>query len=218
MHIYKNQGRSFTNPYDLKIWNKILNMIDKSVIINRIIKEVGATSYLEIGYGNGHNFNKIECEKKSSCDPESVEMDVKDSEGKLIKTFKPNSDEYFEIVKDSFDVVFIDGLHHADQVRKDITNALKCNAKAIILHDVLPKSKAMQEVPRNTKEWTGDVFKSVVGFRQSFPEIRLETYRSDYGISVIYPNGFKTRKHFEKIDISYEDFKKDEVSLLNIID
>lgn len=190
----------------------------KHEIINRIIQEVEATSYLEIGAADGFNYDKIFCDKKYACDPNTVEMDVKDNEGQLIKTFKPNSDEFFDLVKNDFDVVFIDGDHTAEQVRKDITNALKCNAKAIILHDTIPHSKEMQEVPRNTKVWTGDVWRAVVGFIESYPDVSVVTHRADFGLTVIYPEGKKTRKHFENKEITYEEFKENEVSLLNILD
>lgn len=180
--------------------------MDKSAIINTIIKEVVATSYLEVGYGNGHNFNLIECDDKRS-------LDVN---GKA--DFNVSSDDFFKEETRDIDVIFIDGLHHSDQVRKDIINSLKRNAKAIILHDTIPHSKAMQEVPRNTKEWTGDVWRAVVGFKQSYPDVKIETYRSDYGLSVIYPEGKKVKKHFENKEMTFGEFKADEVNLLNIID
>lgn len=183
----------------------------KHEIINRIITETEAKSYLEIGFADGFNFNKI----TNSVTKVGVDPNAK-ANGKDI--FKLNSDNFFQSQDSEYDVVFIDGLHYADQVRKDIINAMKCNAKAIIIHDTIPHSKEMQEVPRNTKEWTGDVYKAVVGFRMKYPDIKLETYRSDYGLSVLYPNGKKVKSHFEKIELSYEDFKENEVYLLNIID
>lgn len=184
----------------------------KSEIINRIIQEVEAKSYLEIGYGNGANFDKIECSTKVSCDPEVKK--------ELANVFKKNSDDFFSYNENSIslDVVFIDGLHHAEQVRKDIINAMKCNAKAIILHDTIPHSKEMQEVPRNSKQWTGDCWRAVIGFIQSYPDVNVVTYRADFGLSVLYPEGKKVKKHFENKDLTYEEFKANEVQLLNIID
>lgn len=183
----------------------------KHEIINRIIQETEAKSYLEIGYGDGFNFNKIvDSIAKVGVDPNAKET------GKDI--FKLNSDNFFQSQDSEYDVVFIDGLHHADQVRKDIINAMKCNAKAIIIHDTIPHSKEMQEVPRNTKEWTGDVWRAVVGFIESYPDVNVVTYRSDFGLTVIYPEGKKVRKHFENMEMTYEEFKENEAQLLNIID
>lgn len=183
--------------------------MDKSVIINKIIESVKAESYLEVGYGNGHNFKQIKCRTKLSCDPET----------KSNEALKVTSDEFFNIHKDNvFECVFIDGLHHSDQVRKDIINAMKCNAKAIILHDTIPPSENHQIVPRKQTSWTGDVWRSVVGFKQSYPDVKIETYRADYGLTVIYPEGKKVKKHFENKDMSYSEFKANEIELLNIID
>lgn len=184
-------------------------MKNKHEIINKVIADTNSESYLEIGYGEGNNFKEIECKIKSSCDPES----------KSGEPLKMTSDEFFEAHKEKvFEVIFIDGDHTAEQVRKDITNALKCNPKAIILHDTIPHSKQMQEVPRKQKEWTGDVWRSVVGFIENYPDVKVETYRSDYGLTVIYPEGKKVRKHFENMEMSYEEFKEKEVELLNVID
>jgi len=188
-------------------------MKNKAEIINRIVQEVGAISYLEIGYGNGANFDKIECEVKLSIDPEAKPT------GKLQGVlYRKTSDEFFGINEDDIDCVFIDGLHHCDQVRKDIINALKCNAKAIILHDTIPTTEAHQIVPRKQLSWTGDCWRAVVGFKQSYPDVKLETYRSDYGLSVLYPEGKKVKKHFENKEMTYDEFKENEVTLLNIID
>src|SRR5699024_11032516 len=135
---------------------------DKSVIINRIIADTESTSYLELGYGNGHNFNKIECENKTSVD----------INGKA--DFKGTTDEFFEQNEKDFDVVFIDSDHTAEQVRKDISNALKCSPKVVILHDTLPPDEAHQIVPRQQKQWCGDVWRAVVGFIESYPDVRVE--------------------------------------------
>lgn len=189
----------------------------KHEIINRIIEETGSKSFLEIGYGNGHNFDKIKCDIKLATDP-TLKGSVFDDKKQEYLYNKESDDFWDEKELDDIDVIFIDGLHHADQVRKDIINAMKCNPKAIILHDTMPHSKAMQEVPRTTKEWTGDCWKAAVGFHQSYPDVRFETYRSDYGLSVFYPEGKKVKKHFEKIDLTYEEFKENEVELLCVID
>jgi len=189
-------------------------MKNKAEIINRIIQDVGAKSYLEVGYGDGANYNKIDCDFKMTCDPIYKGANLKHEVWPL------SSDDFFEsnTEKVNFDVVFIDGLHHCDQVRKDIINALKCNAKAIILHDTIPPTEAHQIVPRKQTSWTGDCWRSVVGFKQSYPDLKLETYRSDYGLSVLYPEGKKVKKHFENKEMTYEEFKANEVELLNIID
>lgn len=183
-------------------------MENKSEIINRLIKENNFDSYLELGFQDGENFNLIDCENKMSVD---VNGKADFNDGDLA---------FFEQNKNTFDCVFIDSLHECKHVRKVISESLKCLSEngVIILHDTIPHSKEMQEVPRNTKEWTGDVWRAVVGFIESYPDVNVVTYRADYGLTVIYPKGKKIRKHFENIEMTYEEFKANEIELLNIID
>lgn len=185
-------------------------MKNKEDIINEILSNYKDPNYVEIGFGDGYNFDKINAHYKLGVEPEY--------DGERKDVFKGNSDDFFENNDNDIDVFFIDGLHHADQVRKDISNALKCNPKAVILHDSIPPDEAHQIVPRKQKQFCGDVWRAAVGFIESYPDVRVETYRSDYGVSVIYPEGKKVRKHFENKEMTFEEFKENEVELLNIID
>lgn len=180
-------------------------MTNKSDIINELIKENNVTKYLELGFGDGANFKRINAKEKTSVD----------INGKA--DFNDGDLDFLKVNNIDYECVFIDSEHIASHVRKVLIEVLKMSPKLIILHDTLPKSKAMQEVPRNTKEWTGDVWRAVVGFKQSYPEVKLETYRADYGLSVIYPEGKKVKKNFENKEMSFGDFKSNEVELLNII-
>lgn len=97
-------------------------------IINFTIQSLNReTTYLEIGVREPRdNFNKINSEKKYSVDPgyENAENNV---------DFKMTSDDFFTNLRNGnvleksikFDVIFIDGLHLADQVERDINNALE---------------------------------------------------------------------------------------------
>lgn len=183
--------------------------MDKSVLINQIIKDKDYKSYLEIGTQTAKNFIAIECETKHGVDP------AVDSPYNVQIT----SDEFFAQTKNTYDVIFIDGLHEAEQVVRDIHNGIRCLNKggAIILHDTIPQSEQMQLVPRQQRVWTGDVWRAVVGFLQANPNIDFKTNRADWGLTVIYP----TKKHYPPFEISqitYQDFKQNEVKLLNIID
>jgi hypothetical protein len=76
--------------------------------------KISAKSYLEIGVSGGENFQKIRCENKVGVDPEPTSPAT---------IFLP-SDDFFKQNKETFDVIFIDGLHHSDQVLRDINNSL----------------------------------------------------------------------------------------------
>jgi len=183
----------------------------KDEYINEVIADNGYKNYLEIGTQHLHNFNKIKCDKKTGVDPKA-------KRGKNL--YKLKSDEFFKDNEETFDVIFIDGLHHAEQVRKDIINGMKClnDNGVIVLHDTLPKDEAMQKVPREQRVWTGDVYKAVVGFHKEYPKVKFETVTCDYGLTFIYPGGKKYRKHFEDTELTYKEFAKKSRTLLNIVE
>ena len=183
-------------------------MKPKHEILNEIIEKNGYESYLEIGYGSGYNFERIKCENKTSIDPENKKA-----------TFKGSSDDFFKQNEEKYDLILIDGDHTAEQVRKDIINSMRflTDNGVIVLHDTIPHNKAMQEVPRKQKEWTGDVWRAAIGFHKEYPDIEFETLKSDYGLTFIYPQGKKIRKHFEDKETTFAEFDKNKNELLNII-
>lgn len=77
---------------------------------------------MEIGCFEDETFNKINIDKKVGVDPISG--------GNVRLT----SDNFFKINKDRFDIIFIDGLHAFEQVKKDITNSLNIlNKNGVLL-------------------------------------------------------------------------------------
>jgi hypothetical protein len=119
---------------------------NRSTIINYLLSFLNReTLYLEIGVRNpDDNFNKIEASKKYSVDP-GVEYE------KNPVDFKLTSDEFFKGLRDGdllsdtikFDLIFIDGLHLAEQVDRDINNALDFikDDGFIVLHDCNPPTE-----------------------------------------------------------------------------
>jgi hypothetical protein len=116
----------------------------------------GYTRYLEIGCNDDCCFNEIAAAHKVGVDPERG------------GTLRMTSDEFFSSNRDSFDLVFIDGLHTAGQVRKDIRNALKILAPngTIAVHDCCPRFEIRQRVPKLTGVWNGDVWKAFLEVRR----------------------------------------------------
>ena len=162
-------------------------MIAKERIIRQIIADFKVKSYLEIGLCTGFNFAYQEVEHKVGVEPDYLQLrlELQDALG----VFKGTSDEYFEQKpdKEKFDLIFIDGLHEAAQVEKDIINAWYSLKKdgLILLHDVHPPSRQHQEVPRIQESWTGDVWRAFVGFREWYPKIPSGTLVEKYGLGWI---------------------------------
>jgi len=155
---------TFNFPVDFFRWD----------LINYIIKQKNYSEYLEIGCDQDQLFSKITIQNKIGVDPISG--------GNLRMT----SNNFFINNKKNFDIVFIDGLHHYEQVKKDITNSLNfLNQDGIILvHDCLPTSISKQAVPRYRMSWNGDVWKAIVDLRQD-ENLQIYTLEIDQGIGLI---------------------------------
>lgn len=141
-----------------------------TITINHLIHKFNLQSYLELGlHKRENNFDLIKCKFKISVDPLP----------ECLASFTGTSDEFFEYntrarlhnylgadvdASYSFDIIFIDGLHHSEQVRKDFINSLMClNDKGFILiHDTDPKEERYAVWPRmEPRRWNGDVFKFI---------------------------------------------------------
>jgi hypothetical protein len=171
-----------------------------SELLNLIAKKINAEKYLEIGVFNpAHNFNLIDVPYKKSVDP--------DPNAKAI--FLGTSDDFFYSNTETFDLIWIDGLHHAEQVKKDIINAWDCLNKGgvIVVHDSNPHSERITHVPRDNREWTGDVYKTICQIVS--PKITVDF---DYGCCVITDKPELSNKK-----ITWDYFDKNRKQLLNLV-
>jgi hypothetical protein len=231
---YYRNGEIFLNdPIHLAV--NELNSIERkkqplrSDIINHIAKSLNRKiTYLEIGVRNPNdNFNLIKADVKYSVDPgvEFLENPV---------DFKMTSDEFFNQLRDSvvlnimtrFDIIFVDGLHLADQVERDIENAL-CFIKDdgfIILHDCNPPSEfhAREEysyqISPAMNTWNGTTWKAFFKAR-----LRKDIFSccvdSDWGVGIISKT-INLGDH-SKVSNSYYEFKtfeqnrKDSLNLIS---
>lgn len=147
---------------------------DRTSFINYILRKFKFKKYLEIGCHDDQNFSLINCPYKVGVDPVQG------------GTLRLSSDEFFALTTDTFDLIFIDGLHHADQVYMDALNALKCvSANGIVLlHDCMPQSEINQTREPGDYIWNGDVWKAFVQLR-TFPDLDIRVAAFDHGIGVI---------------------------------
>ena len=188
-----------------------MNYLNRWDIINILIKKNNYKSYLEVGTQDPNsNFNKIEIENKVSVDPFP--------RGEV--TFVGTSDEYFQSIleNEKFDIIFIDGLHHDDQVLKDIENSLNHLSEngTIVCHDCLPTTEDMQARDDHGREWTGDVWKSIVDI-QSNNDVEVCTIDTDWGIGFIRKKqSDKLNNEIEQIELDWSAYESMRNGLLNI--
>jgi predicted O-methyltransferase YrrM len=170
-------------------WN---NYPQRFEVINKIIKKKNYKNYLEIGCFKDENFKEIIVEHKVGVDPVSG------------GTIRSTSDNFFKKNNKIFDIIFIDGLHYFDQVKKDIKNSLEALSERgiIIIHDCLPTRIRDQMIPRSHEHWNGDVWKVVVEFRTKI-NVDVYTCMADQGLGIILK-----KKNLNPLKLDLKDFKK----------
>jgi hypothetical protein len=185
--------------------------MNRADIINELITRNNYTSYLEIGLGDGKNYNRILCQDKCGIDPKEVNVDRSGFES----IFRGCSQQFFHINTRSYDVIFIDGDHKSEQVYLDLTNALDCITVGgtIVMHDCLPKTFKMQQVPRIQSEWTGDVWKVFAGFKAVNHGYVIDT---DYGCGIIHCDSMDYNE-FEISDLSYKEMVANKDEILGLV-
>lgn len=183
-------------------------MENRISLIQKHINKYGYKNYLEIGVQAGHCFAAVQCEKKTGVDPDPTSA----------ATVHKTSDEFFAKNKEKFDIIFIDGLHHADQVEKDILNSLACLAEGgtILMHDCKPTTEFMQRIPLTTQvEWTGDCWKAFVKLRTERDDLEMKVIDCDWGVGVIRPG--KQEKLKVTVPLSWENFLMNQNVWLNLV-
>ena len=183
-------------------------------LLNALIEKHGMKSYLEIGVQNpANNFDKIKCEDKQGVDPELTGFE---------KILNKTSDFFFEIMDSArkYDLVFIDGLHHADQVKRDFENSLRCLSDNgfIVIHDCLPQNEKGTSVPRETVVWWGDVYKFCMSIRNHYHDIGFVTYNIDNGCMVVWKEPNKSYTTWNEAPFNWETYQKYGKILLNVVD
>ncbi len=153
-------------------------------VVNELATLGSEGRVLEIGVQRGVCGSRLQAREKWGVDPEPIG----NAERHYTRFFACTSDQFFaRLVPDRlFDVVFVDGLHHADQVLRDVENALKHLAPggAVVLHDCNPQSEAAQRVPRATGVWNGDCWKAVVALRRR-ADLDVFTIDTDEGVGIV---------------------------------
>jgi len=210
---------------------ELIKQPTRTEIINFSIHALGLThgNYLEIGVRNpDDHFNHVVIKNKTSVDPglEFKENPV---------NFKMSSDESFNwYSKNSekkqlplFDVIFIDGLHTAEQCFRDIENSLKFLHPdgLVFIHDCNPPSEwhAREDYYFDLSPaknfWNGTTWKAFIKARK-ISGVYSCCIDSDWGIGVIsktIPFKFSEKTVFNEF-YSFSIFNENRSDSLNLIE
>ncbi len=194
-----------------------MNRVD---VIQSLLKKIKGNTYLEIGVLRGDTFRKIKAPVKYGVDINQPDEETKSLIKNNVKFFQMTSDEFFEKqapLLNRFDVVFIDGLHEYEQVKKDVFNSLKYLSPkgVIVLHDCNPQTEIMQIVPQKQGEWCGDVWKAIPFFRAILNKY-IFVIDTDYGLGIIAPPKEFIIEKLKYKELNYFDLEKNREYLLNL--
>ncbi len=153
-------------------------------VINELLGTTRAKRFLEIGVQRGVCGSKVRAAIKVGVDPEPLPT----ARRHYTSIHRETSDNFFSALPEAvrFDVVLVDGLHHGDQVLRDVDNALRHLSPdgVIVLHDCNPQNELAQRVPREVGVWNGDCWRAMVALRQR-ADVDAFTIAADHGIGVV---------------------------------
>jgi hypothetical protein len=180
----------------------------RTEILNYLAKTYNLNDYLEVGVQlKSQNYDLINCKRKVGVDPDP----------KAKADYVMTSDEYFDLILNdqfqggrTYNLIFLDGLHHADQVEKDFINAQKVlkDGGFIVIHDCNPEYEQYTVVPREkpSGHWHGDVYKFASKLE------RKVTVHTDCGCLIATADTWITDRQ-----VDWKTFYRDRVKLLNLI-
>jgi hypothetical protein len=196
-------------------------------VLNYLVRKRGYRVYLEIGTATGRCLERVRCRDKTGVDPSPR---VVRPEWNLRKM---TSDAFFATNERKFDLIFIDGLHLAEQVVRDIYNSLAAlnPGGAVLLHDCNPPSEATQlrdALLADGGKWNGDTWKAIVYMRKYLPGLFTRVLDLDQGIGIIIPSPQDAPPRYDAAvaqqaeelfrSLSWSDLEKNRGQLLGLID
>lgn len=200
-----------------------MQITNHTELLNAIIEKYNLKSYIELGVQTPEqNFYKINVPLRLGVDPCLPDLPSPQARYNLISD---TSDSFFDKLSSiwldrwpqKYDLIFIDGLHHADQVKRDFENSLRCLSDNgfILIHDTLPDEEQYTTVPRETRRWYGNVFAWAMTLNQ-YDGIGFVTFNIDCGCTLVWKMPEKKAAPKLTDEMNWETYKSIGNVLLNV--
>lgn len=176
--------------------------VPRDAVVQGVLDLFESPSYLEVGVNQGRTFNSLRAAMKVAVDPQFL-FDHQSLATPDVRFHEVTSDAYFgsaDAQGDRFDVIYLDGLHTAEQTTRDLINAISFlkPGGVIVIDDVLPSSYPASLPDRShtrtiraaTKDpagaWMGDVYR-VVFFVETFcQQFNYATVTNNHGQLIMW--------------------------------
>jgi hypothetical protein len=179
------------------------------------------TSYVEIGCREGRSLSLARC-PTVAIDPD---FEIRVGLSSPTRLFRQTSDDFFadhnlrDLIGGPVDLAFVDGMHQAEFALRDILN-LEVHAtpdSVIVVDDILPEQIEWTSRTRQTKAWTGDVYKVIPLLRKHRPDLDIRVFDVEMkGFAVI--TGFNPGNRVIQNDFAQHeaDIADDTLAFANI--
>lgn len=186
--------------------------LDRVSLINYLIAKNGYRRYLEIGVAAGATLAAVQAAHKDGVDPAGNCNHVMTSDAFFAEARESHREPY--------DLIYIDGLHVAEQVMRDVDNALDFLTErgTIVLHDCNPPTEAHQTERNNGGDWNGTVWQAVARLRCERDDLSIVVVDTDWGLGIVRRGAqelFRTKDANPVTDYAF--LKEHRVGLLNLI-
>ena len=204
--------------------------------LNALAQINSASTYLEIGVFQGETLKKVNVPLKIAVDPKFM-FDYQSITNPSSRFYQLTSDIFFDQKAgeyESFDLIYLDGLHSFEQTYRDFLNSIKfSNEKTIwLIDDTCPVSwlsslrnhKLVKIIygllNAKNRTWMGDVFKTIFAIHDQHLEMNYATF-TGHGQTAIW---FEERESLVKVDglikpidkLSYSDFEQHKEVYMNM--
>lgn len=190
--------------------------MDYITFLKGIHKKSKPGLYFEIGCRFGGSLNVSTAKENIGVDPDFL---IKKQISRPTRLFKMTSDDFFErkaekvFADRKIDLAFIDGMHLAEFAYRDFINVEKyMNPNGIIVvDDIMPVDITYASRTRNTKKWTGDIYKVFTALKKYRPDLQIDVAdvamkgamvirKVDPASAVLVKNLAEIEREFPKID------------------
>lgn len=138
--IYDEYSIYMNNPYEIGLWQRPEQL---SECILYLINNCQINSFLEIGTNTGGTFlilREFLLSKNSNLVSKTIDPSVR-IDKIILDEFNINYEKIdISHIKESYDLVFIDGNHSYSYIKKDFEYCIKYFTKYILIHDIVDKN------------------------------------------------------------------------------
>ena len=178
-------------------------MLRRAAVVNALLSLYSNPGYLEIGVARGLTFDAVRAGRKVAVDPRfKFDPAAARAANPAAAYHQVTSDEYFGSIAqpdETFEVIYLDGLHTLEQTLRDLLNALAhlVPGGVILIDDVIPSSYPASLRSRDEwialtaavglkRPWMGDVYRLVFFIETFFQQLTFRTVSENHGQLVVW--------------------------------